>query len=120
MAFKPPAEWNPSGRVVWFPQKSTLANFETALALRGRDDSPFLQQPTRSALVPIRNSVITAGAGTLLAVLAGALSAFGIARFRAGGRAFPILLLQARAFPILTLTLPMFFLANEIGMWGTL
>ena len=27
MAFKPPAEWNPSGRVVWLPEQPTLDNF---------------------------------------------------------------------------------------------
>lgn len=120
MAFKPPAEWQPPGRVVWVPDHPTFANFETVLGLRGPEPSTFLQQPTRSALRPIANSLITAGGGTVIALVAGSLAAYGIARFRAGGRLFPFVLLQSRVFPILALVIPLFFVASEIEIWGTL
>lgn len=120
MAFKPPAEWNPPGRVAWFPRDPTRANFEVVLGLRGAPESPFLQRPTRSAVRPIANSLVAAGGGTALALALGTLTAYGIARFRAGGRLLPFSILQLRLFPPVVLVIPLFFVWGELGLWGTL
>ena len=118
MAFKPPVEWNPPGKVVWLPEHPTLSNFDAVLGIREQKQSIFLQQPTRSAIGPIENSLIAASGGTLIALATGCLAAYAIARFRAGGRLFPFLLLQLRLVPILVFAIPL-FLANESGVLGT-
>ena len=118
MAFKPPVEWNPPGKVVWLPEHPTLSNFDAVLGIREQKQSIFLQQPTRSAIGPIENSLIAASGGTLIALATGCLAAYAIARFRASGRLFPFLLLQLRLVPILVFAIPL-FLANESGVLGT-
>ncbi len=120
MAFKPGPEWNPPGRVVWVPEHPTLSNFETVLGLKGPEPSPFLQQPTRSAVRPLLNSLAAAGGGTALALAAGLLAAYGLARFRAGGRLLPFLALQLRMFPPILLLVPLFVLWVDLGLWNTL
>lgn len=119
MAFKPQPEWNPPGQVVWWPRNPTLDNFTGILALREPRDSPFLQQPTRSALRPLLNSLIAAGGGTALALLLGVLAAYGISRFRAGGRLLPFTVLQLRMFPPIALLIPLFFFWFQIGLFDT-
>ncbi len=121
MAFKPGPEWNPpSGRVFWVPEHATLGNFKTVLGLKGAKESPFLQKPTRSALGPLRNSLIAATGGTALALLVGVFAAYGIARFRAGGRLLPFQILQLRMFPPIVFVIPLFFLWVQLHLWNTL
>lgn len=64
MSFKPEAEWNPTGKVIWFPKNPTLDNYTGILGLRVPEPSLFLEQPTESALDPIANSLIAAVGGT--------------------------------------------------------
>jgi multiple sugar transport system permease protein len=120
MAFKPAKDWSPPGETIWWPQRPTLDNFTSILGLREPPESPFLQQPTRSATRPIRNSLIAAGGGTALALLAGIPAAYAIARFRAGGRLLPLAILTPRLFPPLVFLTPLFFLWVYVGMWDTL
>ena len=119
-AIKPPAEWNPPGATVWWPRHPTLDNFTGVLGLRAARESPFLQQPARSAGRPIVNSLAAAGGGTLLALLLGLPAAYGIARFRAGGRLLPFQILQLRMFPPIVLLTPLLFLWSFVGLWDTL
>jgi multiple sugar transport system permease protein len=120
MAFKPEAEWNPAGHPDWWPQHPTLHNFASVLGLQTPRDTQLLQQPSRSALGAIENSLIAAGAGTALALAVGILTAYGIARFRAGGRWLPFQILQLRLFPPIVLIIPLFFVWIELGLWGTI
>ena len=120
MAFKPGPEWNPLGGVIWWPRQPTLANFETVLGLSGPKDSPFLQQPSRSALHPIANSLVAAGCGTIVATIFGVLAAYGITRFRAGGRHLPLAILSIRFVPPIVFLIPLFVLFAYLGLWDTL
>ena len=120
MAFKPRPEWNPPGHVVWWPEKPTLDNFTGILGLRAPERSEFLEQPTRSASTPIKNSLLAAGGGTILALVIGVPAAYGIGRFRAGGRLLPFQILQLRMFPPIVLLVPLFFLWAELSLLGTL
>ena len=117
MAFKPPVDWNPPGRVVWFPQNFTLDNFRTLLGLT--DESTFLQATFPIAVKPIITSVIASVGGTVLALSIGILCAYGIARFRAGGRKLPFIVLLVRVFPPIVLVIPLFFMWVQLGLWDT-
>jgi multiple sugar transport system permease protein len=118
MSFKPEAEWNPPGKVYWFPAKPTTANFEDILGLSS--GGGFFTQRSQSALTPIYHSLIAAGLGTLLALLIGVFAAYGIARFRAGGRMLPFQILQLRMFPPIAIIIPLLFMWVYLGLWDTI
>ena len=88
MAFKPQEEWQPVDGVHWVPQDWTLENFKKIFG-RATDTGFFEAAPT-DATNSIVNSIVAATGGTLLAMLVGMLTAYGIARYRAGGRFLPV------------------------------
>jgi multiple sugar transport system permease protein len=118
MAFKPADEWNPPGKVYWVPQDPTLENFEDILGLK--EAGTFFTARSRSALGPIKNSLIAATGGTLLALVIGIFTAYGIARFRAGGRLLPFQILQLRMFPPIAIVIPLLIMWVYLGLWDTL
>jgi multiple sugar transport system permease protein len=118
MAFKPADEWNPPGKVYWVPQDPTLENFEDILGLK--EAGTFFTARSRSALDPIKNSLIAATGGTLLALVIGIFTAYGIARFRAGGRLLPFQILQLRMFPPIAIVIPLLIMWVYLGLWDTL
>jgi multiple sugar transport system permease protein len=118
MSFKPRPEWNPPGKVFWFPQDATLRNYTDILGLRTGEESVFATSRSRSALGPLKNSIVTATAGTVLALVIGIFTAYGIARFRAGGRQLPFQILQLRMFPPIAIIIPLLFMWVELGIWN--
>jgi multiple sugar transport system permease protein len=119
MSFKPQREWNPPGKVYWFPENPTLQNYEKILGIGGTEGTVFATSRSRSALGYLKNSAIAAVGGTLLALIVGIFTAYGIARFRAGGRALPFQILQLRMFPPIAVIIPLLFMFVEIGLWNT-
>ncbi len=119
MAFKPEDEWNPPGKVFWWPSHWTVSNFTDILGIQGAT-SIFATGRSKSALTPIEHSLIAAGCGTLLALLVGVFAAYGIARFRAGGRVLPFQILQLRMFPPIAIIIPLLFMWVYLGLWDTL
>jgi multiple sugar transport system permease protein len=119
MSFKPFEEWNPPGKVFWFPEHPTVANYTDILGI-AQKTSVFFSGTSQSALTPIEHSLITAGFGTLLALLIGVFAAYGIARFRAGGRLLPFQILQLRMFPPIAIIIPLLFMWVYLGLWDTL
>jgi multiple sugar transport system permease protein len=117
MAFKPPAEWNPPGKIVWWPQEPTIDNFKSILGFQ--KSGIFLTAASRDASEPIKNSVIAAGGGTLLALFVGVVAAYGIARFRAGGRLLPFQILQLRMFPPVAIIIPVLIMWVYLGLQDT-
>ena len=117
MAFKPVAEWNPPGRVVWVPDDPTLDNFR--LLFRLNEGSTFTEATFRSAVPPIVHSLVAAVGGTGVALVFGVFAAYGIARFRAGGRRLPFQILQLRMFPPVLLVIPLLFFWVELGLWDS-
>ncbi|MEZ5289656.1 MAG: carbohydrate ABC transporter permease [Vicinamibacterales bacterium] len=74
----------------------------------------------RGFLVPIRNSLIVAGATTALAVPVAALCAYGFARLRPRGT--PLLLalvLAVSMFPQISVVPPMYLALRELGLLNT-
>ena len=119
MAFKPEDEWNPPGKVFWWPHTWTTSNFTNILGIKGAG-SVFFTSRSQSALTPIEHSLIAAGFGTLLALAVGIFAAYGIARFRAGGRLLPFQILQLRMFPPIAIIIPLLFMWVYLSLYDTL
>ncbi len=123
MAFKPQSEWNPIGQTIWFPHHPTLANFRNILGLTSQN-TVFFQASSTDASGPIVHSLIAAGGGTILALLIGVFAAYGIGRFRAGGRLLPFQILQVRMFPPVAIIIPLLIMMaylhlvdTYLGLW---
>jgi multiple sugar transport system permease protein len=110
MAFKPEFEWESTGgKIFWVPQHWTLDNFR--IVFGHPPTSQFADVTTSQSAVPyIENSLIAAGGGTVLALVVGTFAAYGVARYRAGGRRFPVAVLLIRALPALVFLIPLVFL----------
>ena len=119
MAFKPQDEWNPPGKVYWWPADWTLENFKDILGLK-QQEGIFATGRSRSAIPYIENSIIAATGGTLLALVVGVLAAYGIARYRSGGRMLPFQILQLRMFPPIAIIIPLLFMFVYLHLWDTL
>ncbi len=120
MSFKPQAEWNPpGGQTYWTPENPTMDNYRDILGLSEQEETVFATVRTRDALTPLKNSIVTATLGTVLAMVVGVLAAYGIARFRAGGRLLPFQILQLRMFPPIAIIIPLLFMYVELGLWNT-
>ena len=119
MSFKPIDEWNPPGKIFWFPEHPTASNYTDVLGIQGKS-SVFFTGRSRSAIPYIEHSLIAAGFGTLLALAVGIFAAYGIARFRAGGRVLPFQILQLRMFPPIAIIIPLLFMWVYLGLWDTL
>jgi multiple sugar transport system permease protein len=121
MAFKPQAEWNPIGTTIWFPHHPTLQNFRNIFGLTSQNTA-FFQASSTDASSPIVHSFVAAGGGTLLALVVGVLAAYGIGRFRAGGRLLPFQILQLRMFPPVAIIIPLLIMLAYLKLvdsyWG--
>jgi multiple sugar transport system permease protein len=120
MSIKPQGEWNPAtGQIYWTPENPTIDNYKDILGLSTEEETVFATVRTRDALTPLKNSIVTATLGTVLAMVVGVLAAYGIARFRAGGRMLPFQILQLRMFPPIAILIPLLFMYVELGLWNT-
>lgn len=71
----------------------------------------------RSILLALRNSLIVAGGSTLIATVAGILSAYAFARLRFRGRnALFVGILLTQMLPGIVLVIPMFMIMRQIGL----
>lgn len=116
MSFKPQDEWNPPGKVFWWPRTWTVDNFEDILGIRAAT-GVFATNRSNSAITPIVHSLVSATLGTVLALVIGIFAAYGIARFRAGGRLLPFQILQLRMFPPIAIIIPLLFMWVYLGLW---
>ncbi len=132
MSFKPLAEWNPPGKVYWWPDNSTLNNYKSVLNIQsdsGAADGELSVSDllgsssgasnTNNARPYLKNSALAATLGTLIALAVGIFTAYGIARFRAGGRMLPFQILQLRMFPPIAVIIPLLFMWVYLGLWDT-
>jgi multiple sugar transport system permease protein len=118
MSFKPQAEWNPIGQTIWFPHHPTLDNFRNILGLTSQN-TVFFQASSTDASGPIIHSLIAACGGTILALLTGVFAAYGIGRFRAGGRLLPFQILQLRMFPPVAIIIPLLIMMSYLHLVDT-
>ncbi len=119
MALKPQAEWTPSGEnVYWTPEEPTTRNFGRIFGQT--DASTFLTATPVNATRPIVNSLVASIFGTLLALVVGTTTAYGISRFRAGGKMLPFSILQMRMFPPIAVMITVLFLWVYLGIFDSL
>lgn len=119
LAFKPPGEWViASGDVHWWPKEFTWGNFEYIFT--GNTENVVVSLD-RTAVQPILASLITAGFGTVIAVIVGTLGAYAVARFKIGNN-LPLSVLQLRLFPPLAVMIPVMIMWAFLDMidtwWG--
>ncbi|MCH8182344.1 MAG: carbohydrate ABC transporter permease [Proteobacteria bacterium] len=119
MAFKPVAEWTTTVQdLTWLPKEPTFGNYE--FIFFGTSDQ-LIVSLDRSATGPIFASLVTASLGTLIAVVAGTLGAYGVSRFGVG-KNLPLGVLQLRLFPPLAVLIPVMIMWAFLGMidtwWG--
>jgi multiple sugar transport system permease protein len=101
MAFKPYVEWTAAaGKIYWYPNNPTLDNFRTIFSKQLN-----MNAMSETAIRPIINSLIVSVVGTIIAMVAGVLAAYGISRFKVGG-SLPFSLLQLRMFPPIAIIIP--------------
>lgn len=62
------------------------------------------------------NSLIISLVSTLLAVVIGAFAAYAIDRYRAGGKAMPVIILATQMMPPIVLVIPFFLIFKDIGL----
>jgi multiple sugar transport system permease protein len=120
MAFKPQEEWQPIDGVHWVTDDWTLENFKKIFG-RATDTGFFEAAPT-DATDSIINSIVAASGGTILAMLVGVFTAYGIARYRAGGGFLPFQILQLRMFPPIAIVIPLLIMYAYLHLvdtyWG--
>ena len=93
--------------ITYLPDTPTLANYVTA----------FTAQPILRFMA---NSLIVAGASTVLCVLVGALAAYALTRLRMPYRnAILAVLLAVSMFPVISLLVPLFKAMRELGLLNT-
>jgi ABC-type glycerol-3-phosphate transport system permease component len=74
----------------------------------------------RDFWTPVRNSLVVAGATTLLSIVLGALSAYALARLRFKGKTVILaLVLAVSMFPQISIVSPLYLLLRELGLINT-
>ncbi|SEL30950.1 carbohydrate ABC transporter permease [Pacificibacter marinus] len=113
MAFKPIAEWQSTGAdLTWWPKNPTLDNFRFIF---GESSSDMISALERTAGRPILASLLSAGFGTVIAMLAGTSAAYGLSRFGYGGN-LPLALVQLRLFPPMAVMIPVMIMWAFLGL----
>jgi len=119
MAFKPIAEWTASGAdLTWWPKNPTLDNFRFIF---GTSTNELIVSLETSAGKPILASLLSAGVGTIIAMVGGTSAAYGLSRFGVGGN-LPLALIQLRLFPPMAVMIPVMIMWAFLGLidtwWG--
>ncbi len=120
MAFKPAEEWTPTGgKTYWVPDNPTLDNFRRIFGGTPGGSESFLVSTPINATGSIVNSLVTSILGTLLALAVGTFTAYGISRYRAGGKMLGFSILQLRMFPPIAIIIPVLFLWTYLRLFDT-
>ena len=120
MAFKPATEWTPtSGKIYWVPDEPTLDNFRRIFGGTPGGSESFLVSTPINATDSIVNSLVTSIFGSLLALIVGTFTAYGISRYRAGGKMLGFSILQLRMFPPIAVIIPILFLWTYLHLFDT-
>jgi multiple sugar transport system permease protein len=89
----------------WYPAHPGLDNFRVLF--------------TDGDAWTIVNSLIIAGISTVIAMVLGALCAYGIARFRIGGDHLPTFIISQRLLPPIAIVFPLFLVYARFGLADT-
>jgi multiple sugar transport system permease protein len=92
--------------------KPTLEHYVSIISGQGWISAPMPQL--------LANSVIVAGAASLLALFAGSLSAYGLSRFPTGyGKHLAMWILSTRMFPPVAVAIPVFLMMSSLDLIDT-
>ena len=108
-SFKTEAEYF-SYPPVFIPHHFGIENYVNALAM---------PPDGRGGLQGLKDSIIVASASTFVAVLAGSLAAYSIARYKFGGDNFSFWVLSTRMFPPVAAALPLFLIFKTFKLLDT-
>lgn len=89
----------------WFPSDPQFGNFRILF--------------TEGDVWSIVNSLVIAGSSTVIAMLLGALCAYGIVRYRVGGEHLPIFIIAQRLLPPIAIVFPLFLIYAQFGLADT-
>jgi multiple sugar transport system permease protein len=123
-SFKSYEEWA-SSPPHWLPQNPTLQNYrivfapEAARQFAAHQSDSLDYKVSGSAWSAFGSSALVATAATFLSVTFGTLAAYGISRFRGGGRGFAFRLLTVRMFPPIAVVVPMVVLFSLLRLTDT-
>lgn len=100
MSFKLPGEYlrRPP---IWIPEQPTLLHYGMVMQAKG--------------WFALKNSLIIGTSATVLAMVAGCLAAYALARFGTGGRHLSFWLLSQRMMPPIVLVVPFFLVLRALG-----
>ena len=102
----------------FLPESQLFERGASAAAMTGAHYRALFDE--RDFWVPIRNSLVVAGATTLLSVSLGATCAYALARLRFPGRdALLALLLGVSMFPQIAIVSPLYLMLREAGLINT-
>ena len=117
MAFKPQDEWQPVDGDYWRPHDWTLENYKKIFGrrngdrvLRGGADRRHELDREQPRLCDRRDDPRNAR---------GTLTAYGIARYRAGGPFLPFQILQLRMFPPIAIVIPLLIMYSYLELVDT-
>lgn len=117
MSIKDPTTWyEPS----LLPAKPTLDNYLWLISREYRARfSAHIAAGVETMWTPFMNSLINAGLGTILSVLAGLSAAYAMSRYKTGGAFLPFFILTLRMLPPITVIIPITVLFSFLGLYDT-
>jgi multiple sugar transport system permease protein len=114
-SFKPDNQWF-SWPPVYFPDPPTLSNYLNVWFGAGQYDVTQYAISSQKPLVSMWNSAVIASASTFLAVLFGAVLAYGVSRYRILSEARMFQLLMLRMIPPIVVVAPLSLYYSELGL----
>lgn len=104
---------------VYFPSPPTLANYENVWLGAQEYTSTQFALSSQTPLVSLKNTTIIATTATMLAVVFGAIIAYGVSRYRILSEARMFQLLMLRMIPPIVVVAPLSLYYSELGLLDT-
>jgi len=117
-SFKPDTQWF-AWPPVYVPHPPTLANYRNVWLGAEQYAATQYSISSQKPLISLRNSAVIATASTLLSVLAGAVIAYGVSRYRILSEARMFQLLMLRMIPPIVVVAPLSLYYSAIGLTDT-
>ncbi len=114
-SFKPDNQWF-SWPPVYFPDPPTLSNYLNVWLGAGQYDVTQYAISSQKPLVSLWNTTVIATTSTLLAVLFGAVLAYGVSRYRILSEARMFQLLMLRMIPPIVVVAPLSLYYSALGL----
>ena len=114
-SFKPDNQWF-SWPPYYFPDPPTLANYKNVWLGAGEYDKTQYAISSQTPLISLWNSTVIATTSTFLAVLFGAMLAYGVSRYKILSEARMFQLLMLRMIPPIVVVAPLSLYYSALGL----